>query len=96
MSTAEDLTNRTIVSSEIPVYHPFKRDIEDGLCSILVGLPGEWRITVVCSKTGVWWVLRVDGRGFEWMTVLADPTKQNPQEMTRRLLAALHASRVLS
>ena len=96
MSSAEDLTNRTIVNSEIEADHPLKQDIEQGLCSTLVGLPGEWRITVVCSKTSVWWVLRVDGRGFEWMTVLADSTKQNPPEMTGRLLAALRASRVLS
>jgi hypothetical protein len=96
MKNAEDLANRTIVDSEIPSGHPAKREIERGLRSALVGLPEEWRITVVCSRTSVWWVLRVDGPGFEWMTVLADPTKQNAPEMTGRLLAALRASKVLS
>ena len=96
MNSAENLTNRTIVDSEIPPDHPSKREIERSLCSVVVGLPDEWRITVVCSKTSVWWVLRVDGPGFEWMTVLGDPTKQNPLEMTGRLLEALRASKVLS
>jgi len=96
MKNAEDLTNRMIVDSEIPPDHPAKREIEQGLRSALVGLPDEWRITVVCSRTSVWWVLRVDGPGFEWMTVLADPTKQNASEMTGRLLGALRDSKVLS
>ncbi len=96
MSNAANLTNRTIVNSEIPPDHSSKREIEQALRSVLVGLPDEWRITVVCSRTSVWWVLRVDGAGFEWMTVLADPTKQNASEMTGRLLAALRASKVLS
>jgi hypothetical protein len=96
MKSAEDLTNRLIINSEIPHDHPAKQEIERGLRSVLVGLPDEWRITVVCSRTSVWWVLRVDGPGFEWMTVLADPTKQNAQEMTGRLLGALRASKVLS
>jgi hypothetical protein len=93
---AEDLTHRMVVDSEIPPDHRAKREIEQGLRSVLAGLPGEWRITVVCSRTSVWWVLRVDGTGLEWMTVLADPTMQNAPEMTARLLAALRASRVLS
>jgi len=96
MKNAEDLTNRTIIDSEIPPDHPAKREIEQALRSVLVGLPDEWRITVVCSRTSVWWVLRVDGPGFEWMTVLADPTKQNASETTGRLLGALRASKVLS
>lgn len=96
MTKAESLTNRTIVNSEIPPDHPSKHQIEQGLRSVLVGLADEWRITVVCSRTSVWWVLRVNGPAFEWMTVLADPTKQNAQEMTARLLAALRASKVLS
>ena len=80
MKNAEGLTNRLIVNSEIPHDHPAKQEIERGLRSVLVGLPDDWRITVVCSRTSVWWVLRVDGPGFEWMTVLADPTQQNAQE----------------
>ena len=96
MKNAEDLTNRLIVSSEIPHDHPAKQEIERGLRSVLVGLPDEWRMTVVCSRTSVWWVLRVDGPGFEWMTVLADPSKQNAKEMTERLLGGLRASKVLS
>ena len=96
MSSPANLTNRTIVNSEIPSDHPAKREIEQGLCSVLAGLPDEWRITVVCSRTSVWWVLRVDGPGFEWMTVLADPTKQNAPEVTGRLLVALRTSTVLS
>lgn len=96
MKNAEDLTHRMVVDSEIPPDHPAKREIEQSLRSALVGLGGEWRVTIVCSRTSVWWVLRVDGPGFEWMTVLADPTKQNAPEMTGRLLAALRASKVLS
>ena len=96
MNDAEDVTHRMILASEIPPEHPDKREIEQGLCSALVGLPGVWKITVVCSRTSVWWVLRVDGPGFEWMTVLADPTKQNAPEMSGRLFAALRASKVLS
>ncbi len=95
VSSPANLTNRTIVDSEIAHDHPAKGEIEQGLRSILVGLPDEWRITVVCSRTSVWWVLRVDG-GFELMTVLADPTKQNVAEMTGRLLAALRGSTVVS
>jgi hypothetical protein len=93
---AEGLTNRTIVDSEISLDHPAKREIEQGLRAALAGLPGRWKVTVVCSKTSVWWVLRVDGPGVEWMTVLVDPTKQNAAEMTKRLLAGLRASKVLS
>jgi len=63
---------------------------------MLDGFPGVWRLTVVCSRTSVWWALRVDGPGFEWMTVIADPTKQNAPEMTGRLLAALRASTEVS
>jgi len=96
MKKAEDLTNRPIIDSEIRPDHPAKREIEQGLRSALVGLPGEWRITVVCSRTSVWWVLRVEGPRFEWMTVLADATKQNSPEMSGRLLGALRASKVLS
>lgn len=96
MRNAEDPTNRLIVNSEIPHDHPAKQEIERGLRSVLLGLPEEWRITVVCSRTSVWWVLRVDGPRFEWMTVLADPSKQHVKEMTRRLLGALRASKILS
>lgn len=96
MKNAEGLTNQLIVNSEIPHDHPAKQEIERRLRSVLVGLPDQWRITIVCSRTSVWWVLRVDGPGFEWMTVLADPTQQNAQEMTGRLLGALRASKVLS
>jgi hypothetical protein len=96
VKNAEDLTHRMVVDSEIPPDHPDKREIEQGLRSAIVGLPGEWRITVVCSRTSVWWVLRVEGPRFEWMTVLADATKQNPPEMSGRLLGALRASKVLS
>ena len=96
MKNAEDLTNRTILDSEIPLDHASKREIEQDLRSALVGLGGEWRVTIVCSRTSVWWVLRVGGPRFEWMTVLADATKQNSPEMTGRLLGALRASKVLS
>jgi hypothetical protein len=50
----------------------------------------------VCSHTSVWWVLRVDGPGFEWMTVLPDPSTQHAHELTRRLLGALRSSKILS
>ena len=96
MKNAENLTNRTIIDSEIPPDHASKREIEEGLRSALVGLPGEWRIVVVCSRTSVWWVLRVEGPRFKWMTVLPDPTRQNAPEMTGRLLTGLHDSDVLS
>jgi len=96
MTAAGDPTSRTILDSEIPPGHPAKRAIEIGLRSALVGLPGEWRMTVVCSRTSVWWVLRVDGPGFQWMTLLADPTQLNAPEITGRLLEALRASKVLS
>lgn len=96
MSSPGNLRNRTIVNSEIPSDHPAKVEIEGGLRSILVGLPDEWRVTVVCSRTSLWWVLRVDGPGLQWMTVLADPTKQNAAEMTGRLLAALRGSTMVS
>jgi len=96
MSSPANLSNRTILDSEIPPGHPDKDEIERGLRSVLVGLPDEWRITIVCSRTSVWWVLRVDGPTFEWMTVLADPAKQNAAEMTERLLGALRTSKVLS
>ena len=96
MTDGENPTNRTILESEIPSEHPAKREIEQGLRSVVRGLPDEWRIAIVCSRTSVWWVLRVDGPNFEWMTVLADPTTQNAGEMTRRLLDALRESQVLS
>jgi len=96
VSNLPNLTNRTIVNSEIPPDHPAKGEIERGLRAILVGLPDEWRVTVVCSRTSVWWVLRVDGPGLQLTTVLADPTKQNAAEMTGRLLAALRGSTVVS
>lgn len=96
MKNAEGLTNRMVVDSEIPSEHPDKSEIERGLRTALAGLPGEWRITVVCSRTSVWWVLRVEGPRFEWMTVLPDPAKQNAPEMTGRLLGALRDSKVLS
>lgn len=96
MTNPANLTNRLIVNSEIPPEHPSKGEIERGLCSVLVALPDEWRITIVCSRTSVWWVLRVDGPAFAWMTVLADATTQNAAEMTGRLLTALRASKVLS
>ena len=38
MSSAANLTNCTIVNSEIPPDHPSKREIEQALRSILVGL----------------------------------------------------------
>jgi hypothetical protein len=94
--TSADAADRLIVESEIPHDHPAKQEIEQSLRSVLLGLPDQWRISVVCSRTSVWWVLRVDGPGFEWMTVLADPTKQNAHEVTWRLLGALRASQVLS
>lgn len=53
MNNPANLTNRTIVDSEIPPDHPCKRQIEDGLRSALVALPDEWRITVVCSRTSL-------------------------------------------
>ena len=96
MSSARDPTNRVVIAKEIPPDHPAKHEIEQRLCSALVGLPGEWRVTVVCSRTSVWWVLRVEGPSFEWMTVLPDPTTQHANEMTGRLLVALRDSKVLS
>jgi len=96
MSSTRDPTNRVVVATEISLDHPAKGEIERRLVSVLLGLPGEWRISVVCSRTSVWWVLRVEGPSFEWMTVLPDPTKQDPNEMTGRLLGALRDSKVLS
>lgn len=96
MASATSPTNRVLVTTEIPPGHPGKNEIEQGLRGALTGLPGEWRVTVVCSRTSVWWVLRVEGPRFEWMTVLASPSQQNPTEITRRLLAALRDSKVLS
>ena len=94
--TSADASDRLIIESAIPDDHPAKQEIEQGLRSVLLGLPDQWRISVVCSRTSVWWVLHVDGPGFEWMTVLVDPTKQNAQEVTGRLRGALRASQVLS
>jgi hypothetical protein len=96
MTGTANLTNRTIVFSEIPPGHPAKRAIEQALRSVVAGFPAEWRISIVCSRTGPWWVLRVEGPGFEWMTVLAEPAAQTSSEMTGRLLAALRAARRLS
>jgi len=96
MSDAANPTNRTIVDSEIPPDHPSKREIEERLRSVLVGLPDEWRISVVCSRTSTWWVLRVEGPRFEWMTVLPDPSTQEAAETCGRLLKALRESKVLS
>lgn len=92
----EDATHGIVLASEIPPEHPARREIEEGLCSALAGLQGQWRVTVVCSRTSVWWVLRVEGPGFKWTTVLADATKQNPSDITASLLGALRASKVLS
>jgi hypothetical protein len=92
----EDATHGIVLASEIPPEHPARREIEEALCSALAGLPGQWRISVVCSRTSVWWVLRVDGPGFQWTTVLADAAKQNPPDITASLLGALRTSKVLS
>jgi len=96
MNQASSPTSRILVTTEIPLGHPAKLEIEQGLRAALTGLAGEWRVTIVCSRTSVWWVLRVEGPRLEWMTVLASPSKQNPMEITRRVLAALRDSKVLS
>ena len=96
MRHAADVSNRTILESEIPPDHPAKEQIELALKFALSGLPGEWKIAVICSRTSVWWVVRVDGPHFEWMTVLPDPTRQNAKEITCRLLAGLSAAKVVS
>jgi hypothetical protein len=93
---AEDLVNRAILNSEIPPGHPSKHEIEGGLCSALAGLPGEWRITIVCSHAGLWWSVRVDGPRFDWMSIFVDGTQQAAPEIIRRLLQALRDSKVLS
>ena len=96
MRDAVELTQRLILSSEIPRHHPAKEDIERCLSATLVGLLGEWRITVVCSCTGDWWVLGVEGSRFKWTTVLADPAEQSAAVMSARLLDALRDAKVLS
>jgi hypothetical protein len=85
-----------VIDSEIPADHPAKREIEQGLRTALIGLPGKWRITVVCSSTSHWWMIRLDGPRVEWMTVLADPMEQDAPVVTGRVLAALRASKVMS
>jgi len=95
MKEGDRLTNRIVLSSEISAQHPAKSAIEGALRAALLGLPGEWRVTVVCSVTTDWWVLSVEGPAFKWMTILADSLQQRPTEMSTLLLGALRHSRVL-
>lgn len=96
MSLAGRLAERVHVESEIPSGHASKREIETALTGALLGLPGEWRVEILCSRSDTWWMLRVDGPRFTWTVVLTAPAEQNASEMTRRLLQALHERKVLS
>ena len=96
MSSAGRLAERVCVESEIPSGHASKREIENGLTGVLLGLPGEWRVEILCSRSDTWWMLRVDGPRFTWTVVLTDPAEQGASEMTRRLLQALRERKVLS
>jgi hypothetical protein len=90
------LAERVYVESEIPSCHASKREIETTLTGALLGLPGEWRVEILCSRSGTWWMLRVDGPRFAWTVVLTDPAEQSASEMARRLLQALREKKVLS
>jgi hypothetical protein len=94
--SAAHLLEQIIVHSEIPSLHASKRRIEDGLRTALLGLPGHWRVEIICSRTDTWWVLRVDGPGFAWSTVLADRHDQHASRITARLLRALDEQKVLN
>jgi hypothetical protein len=96
VSFAGRLTERVYVESEIPSCHASKREIENGLTEALLGLPGEWRVEILCSRSDTWWMLRVDGPRFTWTVVLTDPAERSAPEMTRCLLQALRERKVLS
>ena len=96
MSFAGRLAERVYVESEIPSCHASKREIETALTGALLGLPGQWKVEILCSRSSIWWMLRVDGPRFTWTVVLTDPAEQSAPGMTRHLLQALRERKVLS
>jgi hypothetical protein len=83
------------IESEIPPGHPEKGRIEDVLRATLAGLPGKWRVRIVCSHIHVWWVVVIEGPQLDWVGLLADASEQTADFVAGRIGTMLRSARRL-
>jgi hypothetical protein len=76
--------DRVTVVSEIPATHPGKRVIENASREALRGLIGSWTLAIRVARGGSWWLLRLEGPGFD-RTLIVDPPEQKPAIVQARL-----------
>lgn len=89
------LASKLDVYSEIPIEHPEKCTIEDGLRDTLGSLRGRWMVRIMCSEDGDWWALGVEGPRFAWTTFLREPSERTAESIAGRVIRALKREKLL-
>jgi hypothetical protein len=58
------------IRSEIPSFDPSKDGVEAAIRDVFNGLPGKWRVEILCSKLAERWMVRINGPALEWYLTL--------------------------
>lgn len=81
------------VHTEIPTWEPAREAVIEAIRSSFSGLPGEWRVEVLCSRIAERWMCRIDGPAFEWYLSLNGEERRDPEAVAHRFAAALRSVR---
>jgi len=77
------------IRSEIPSWEPCKPSVETAVRDAFRGLPGRWRVEIICSRIAERWMVRIDGPAVEWYLSLAREEQRDPEAVAVRVRAAL-------
>jgi hypothetical protein len=81
------------IRSEIPSWEPCKESVETAIRDAFSGLPGKWRVEIICSRIAERWMVRIDGPAVEWYLSLTGGEQRDPEAVAVRIKAALRDAR---
>jgi hypothetical protein len=81
------------IRSEIPSWEPCKESVETVIRDAFSGLPGNWRVEVICSRIAQRWMVRIDGPAVEWYLSLTGGEQRDPEAVAVRIKSALRDAR---
>jgi len=82
------------IRSEIPSWEPYTESVETAMRDAFAGLPGKWRVEILCSRLAERWMVRINGPAFEWYLTLNGEERHDPEAVAVRFHAALHNARL--
>ena len=82
------------IRSEIPSFDPSKDSVEAAIRDVFDGLPGKWRVEILCSKLAERWMVRINGPALEWYLTLIGAERHDPEAVALRFKGALENARL--